>query len=84
MNVIIWLLLIQLFVWLWFIAGLWIVLEVIMQMTLPITGWAGALLTGILRVGSSAALALFWLWIWIRIEYNYFWKEIRKEREKTD
>ena len=84
MNVIIWLLLIQLFVWLGFIAGLWIVLEVIMQMTLPITGWAGALLTGTLRVGSSTALALFWLWIWIRIEYNYFWKEIRKERERTD
>jgi len=84
MNVIIWLLLIQLFVWLGLIAGLWIVLEVIMLITLPIAGWAGALLTGAFRVGSSAALALLWLWIWIRIEYNYFWKEIRKEREKKD
>lgn len=80
MNVVFWLLLIQLFVWLGLIGGLWLVLEVILQITLPVTGWLGTFLTGAVRIGTSAGLAVLWLWLWKKIEYAYFWRTIKKSR----
>jgi hypothetical protein len=78
MSGVVWLFGILLFVWLGIIAGLWLVLEVILNITLPIAGWWGTLLTGALKIGASIILAIAWLWLWKRIEYVYFWRTVKK------
>ncbi|MFH0847880.1 MAG: hypothetical protein V1857_00050 [archaeon] len=62
-------------VWLSLVFGLFIVLRVIFEMTLP---WQGVtpLVLAILRVGLSAIMVLGWLFGWQRIVQKYLWRSL--------
>jgi hypothetical protein len=78
MRGVIWLLGILLFVWLGILAGPWLLIAVIMNITIPITGWWGTFFNQAFKIVTSVGLAVAWLWLWIKIEYAYFWRTIKK------
>jgi len=69
------------FVWLSMLLGFVIIFNVIIPLTdrIPIPGSPGNLIKGIIKVGTSGALAVSWLQIWKKIEYNYFWRTIKRK-----
>jgi hypothetical protein len=69
---------ILLFVWVCMILGLWVIERVIVPMQLP--GITDMLITGILKIGFSAGLVLFWLWLWREIVKKMFWHAMKKQK----
>jgi hypothetical protein len=67
---------ILLFVWTCMIFGLWVIDRMIVP---PLPGIADSFLTGILKVGVSAGLVLFWLWLWREIVKKMFWHAMKKQ-----
>jgi hypothetical protein len=68
---------ILLFVWACMILGLVVIDRVIVPMQLP--GITDIFLTGILKVGVSASLVLFWLWLWREIVKKMFWHAMKEQ-----
>jgi hypothetical protein len=68
---------ILLFVWACMILGLWVIDRVIVPMQL--LGITDIFLTGILKVGVSASLVLFWLWLWREIVKKMFWHAMKEQ-----
>jgi hypothetical protein len=69
---------ILLFVWVCMILELWVIDRIIVPMQLP--GITDMLITGILKVGFSAGLVLFWLWLWREIVKKMFWHAMKKQK----
>jgi len=59
------------------ILGLWLINEVIVPLELP--GINNRVITGIIKVGASSGLALFWLWLWREIIKRMFWHTLRSQ-----
>ncbi len=65
-------------VWLSLIFGLFIIVKYILELSIPLSGVVGSVLTGIIRVVAAASIAMFWLVLWKKMAEFYFWKTVHK------
>jgi len=66
------------FVWLSLMFGLFTIVKYILELSIPLSGVVGSVVTGIIRVVAASSIAIFWLILWKKIAEFYFWKNIRK------
>ena len=71
---------VMLFAWSSLVFGVWLIDAFIVPIDFGLPGWWGTLLTGIVKVGISALLVLFWLWLWRRLVRVTFWRTLKRNQ----
>jgi len=66
------------FVWSSLMFGFFIIVNYILELSIPLSGVVGSALAGIMRVVAASSIAIFWLILWKKVAEFYFWKNVRK------
>ena len=66
------------FVWSSLMFGFFIIVNYILELSIPLSGVVGSALAGIIRVMAASSIAIFWLVLWKKVAEFYFWRNMRK------